>query len=342
MTEAPEILIVGPSWVGDMVMAQSLFMHLHARFPGAAIDVLAPGWSLPLLARMPEVRRGIELGLGHGELGLGKRRRLGRSLRERAYDWAIVLPRSLKAALVPAFARIARRTGFLGEHRYGLLNDIRPFDPDRLNQTVKRFLALGSDVMPESIPQPSLRVAAQHADELLERFGISKGAGRVVFAPGAEYGAAKRWPAEHFAELARRLAAADCQVVILGSAKEASVGAAIATSAESPNIVNLCGRTELVDTIDLLGTASAAVCNDSGLLHVAAAAGVPLVAIYGSSSPDFTPPLTQRARVVYQALSCSPCFRRECPLGHLDCLRTIEPARIETELNALMTPCGAA
>lgn len=341
MTEAPEILIVGPSWVGDMVMAQSLFMHLHARFPGAAIDVLAPGWSLPLLARMPEVRRGIELGIGHGELGLGKRRRLGRSLRASAYDWAIVLPRSLKAALVPAFARIARRTGFLGEHRYGLLNDIRPFEPDRLNQTVKRFLALGADVMPESIPQPSLRVEAQHADELRERFGINKSSALVVFAPGAEYGAAKRWPTGYFAELARRLAAADCQVVILGSAKEVSIGAEITASADSPHIIDLCGRTELVDTIDLLGTASAAVCNDSGLLHVAAAAGVPLVAIYGSSSPEFTPPLTQRARVIYQALSCSPCFRRECPLGHLNCLRTIDPELIETELRALAMPCGA-
>lgn len=342
MSEPCRILIVGPSWVGDMVMAQALFIHLRSRFADAAIDVLAPGWSLPLLARMPEVREGIDLDIGHGELHLGKRRRLGAGLREREYEWAIVLPRSLKAALVPAFARIPRRTGFLGEYRYGLLNDIRPFDPTLLNQTVKRFLALGSDTIPDPIPQPALRVEVERAAGMFERFGLDPNRPRVVLAPGAEYGPAKRWPADSFAGLARRLAAAGYAVIIVGSAKEAPIGAEIAAASESGHVLNLCGRTELVDAIDLLGTASAAVCNDSGLLHVAAAAGVPLVALYGSSTPAFTPPLTNKASIIYQSLSCSPCFKRECPLGHLDCLRQIEPARVEAELSVLMTRCGAA
>jgi heptosyltransferase-2 len=324
-----------------MVMAQSLFMHLHRQDAAVEIDVVAPGWSLPLLARMPEVRAGIDLGLGHGELRITHRRRLGVRLREREYDWAIVLPRSFKAALVPAFARIPRRTGFRGEYRYGLLNDIRPFDRHVLNQTVLRFLALGCDEIPDPIPQPRLQVRVERAAALLERFEVDPELPRVVIAPGAEYGSAKRWPADSFAKLAGRLAANGYQVIILGSNKETALGAEIAGMAACGQVKNLCGLTELVDTVDLLGTAGVAVCNDSGLLHVAAAAGVPLVALYGSSSPTFTPPLTDKARIIYEALSCSPCFRRECPLGHLDCLRNIAPERVESEVNGLIEGAAA-
>lgn len=340
MSDPRRILVVGPSWVGDMVMAQALFMHLRSRFATAQIDVVAPGWSLPLLARMPEVREGIDIGIGHGELAFGRRRSLGKSLRERAYDWAIVLPRSLKAALVPAFARIPKRTGFRGEYRYGLLNDIRAFDRERLDKTVLRFVALGADELPEKIPQPALQVDAERARGLLERFGIDGSLPLVALAPGAEYGSAKRWPAQSFAQLARRLAADGHAVVILGSAKEAALGEEIVAAGNSEGVTNLCGRTELVDAIDLLGIAKAAVCNDSGLLHVAAGAGAPLVALYGSSSPDFTPPLTDKASIVYEALSCSPCFRRECPLGHLDCLRQITPDRVAAELQSLTARFG--
>jgi heptosyltransferase-2 len=208
-----------------MVMAQSLFRRLHERLPDAELDVLAPGWSLPLLARMPEVHSGIDLGVGHGELGLFRRRRLGRALRARSYDWAIVLPRSVKASLVPAFARIPRRTGFLGEYRYGLLNDIRPFDPQRLDQTVRRFLALGlADDSPDEILMPELRVEPGRAQALCRKFGLDFTGRRCVLAPGAEYGPAKRWPANRFAELARSLADAGHDVLVLGSAKEASIG----------------------------------------------------------------------------------------------------------------------
>jgi heptosyltransferase-2 len=325
-----------------MVMAQALFMHLKSRSPAAEIDVVAPGWSVPLLERMPEVRKGIDLGLGHGELRIAKRRALGIRLRERAYDWAIVLPRSLKAALVPAFARIPRRTGFRGEYRYGLLNDIRPFDKAVLNQTVRRFVALGSDELPDPIPQPRLQVDEQKAAALFERFEIDAHKPRIVIAPGAEYGSAKRWPADAFGKLAQQLTADGYEVIILGSQKERALGEEIHALAESPHVKNLCGLTELVDAVDLLGTAQAAVCNDSGLLHVAAASGAPLVALYGSSSPYFTPPLTENARVIYEALSCSPCFKRECPLGHLDCLRKIEPSRVRSELNGLVATGGAA
>ena len=326
-----------------MVMAQALFRRLRENARDAIVDVLAPGWSLPLLARMPEVHEAVELDVGHGELAIRKRRRLGIALRGKGYDQAIVLPRSFKSALVPAFARIAKRTGFLGEYRYGLINDIRPFDRQRLNQTVKRFVSLAAkDETLADIPRPELIVYRDRVRQLREQFGLAPDGRHVVLAPGAEYGPAKRWPAQYFAEVAKRCAANDFDVLIIGSAKEAAIGADIEAQAASTGIANLCGRTELADAIDLLGSARAAICNDSGLMHVAAAAGAPLVALYGSSSPDFTPPLSPHARVLYRSLECSPCFRRECPLGHLDCLRGIEPDQVISELDALLAQFTAA
>ncbi|MGB5738859.1 MAG: lipopolysaccharide heptosyltransferase II [Woeseia sp.] len=321
------LLIVGPSWVGDMIMAQSLFRVLKARQPDRAIDLLAPAWSLPVIERMPEVRRGIVLPLGHGELGFGKRRQLGQSLKPTAYGQAIVLPRSMKAALVPFFAGIPRRSGFRGEMRYGVINDRRPFDKTVLNQTVKRFVALGleaGEALPE-IPEPKLTVSADNQERLLKALGLTAAGGVVAMMPGAEYGPAKCWPVEYFAELAAALNAAGKAVWVLGSAKEVALGEAIAARSEAHN---LCGRTELADVIDLLAMAQYAVSNDSGLMHVAAAAGSHVIGIYGSTSPGFTPPLTSKKTLHYLDLECSPCFQRECPLGHLRCLREILPAKV--------------
>jgi heptosyltransferase-2 len=324
MPQRHDILIVGPAWVGDMVMAQALLQRLHERFPEAAIDVVAPGWSLPLLQRMPEVREGIELAVAHGEFGFGKRRALGRALRDRRYARAIVLPGSWKSALVPFFARVPRRIGFRRELRYGLLNDLRPLDRGQLRSTVQQFLALAEDAPQAPAverPQPHLRSDAQRAQELIGRLGLDAGRPAVALMPGAEYGPAKRWPPAAFAELARTLAAQGRQVWIFGSAKERELGQAIA--GDQPCVHDLCGRTQLVDVVDLLSRCEAAVTNDSGLMHVAAAVGTPLVAIYGSSSPEMTPPLTERAQIVWHHLSCSPCFQRQCPLGHLNCLHGI-------------------
>jgi len=325
-----KVLVVGPSWVGDMVMAQALYRVLGARTPPPEVHVLAPPWSQPLLARMPEVAKSIELAAGHGELKLQLRRSLGLGLRAQGYGEAIVLPRSLKAALVPWFARIPKRTGFRGEWRYGLLNDVRDLDPARLDQTVKRFVALGLDAdakLPSELPaewRPRLRVDDANLTRLRQQHGLG-GEPVVALMPGAEYGPAKRWPAPSFAALARSLAQAGRSVLLLGSAKERELGEEIRVPAASARVLNLCGETTLGDVVDLLAAADAAVSNDSGLLHVAAAAGSPVVAIYGSSSPTFTPPLTARATILYRGIECSPCFARECPLGHLRCLREIEP-----------------
>jgi len=325
MTASNRILVVGPAWVGDMVMAQSLFMTLKARFPDAEIDVLAPSWSRPLLARMPEVHGAVTLPLEHGELGWGVRKRLGHTLYGR-YGRAIVLPRSWKSALVPAFANIPVRTGYRGEFRYGLINDMRKLDKQKLSQTVQRYVALGMDKyapQPPPIPEPRLRVDTDNQRMQMDINRLNLDRPVVALLPGAEYGPAKRWPIERYAELAKRLKAAGKQVWVFGSAKEHDLGDAILRAAGEKDVVNLCGATKLIDVVDLLAVAECAVTNDSGLMHIAGAVGVRLVALYGSSSPDYTPPLTTKTDVVYLRLECSPCFERECPLGHLNCLKQI-------------------
>jgi len=343
-------LVVGPSWVGDMVMAQSLFMALKQRFPDLQIDVLAPAWSKPILAAMPEVRAAIEMPLQHGELALGKRYQLGKSLRANAYDWAIVLPRSLKAALVPFWANIPVRTGFKGEMRYGLLNDIRPMDKTLLTMTVQRFVALGlpkDAPLPPDIQQPQLSIERNPSppsplslkgrggerDSLslaplpLRERGWGEGA-LLALCPGAEYGAAKRWPADYYAQVAQHYIAQGGQVILLGSAKDVPVTAQIATAVNSPACRDLAGKTSIQEVLELLAQADQVVSNDSGLMHVAAALGTPVIAVYGSSDPTYTPPLSDNAQILYLGLPCSPCFKRECPLGHLDCLKKITPQQV--------------
>ncbi len=320
------VLVVGPSWVGDMVMAQSLFRLLKSRQPDRAIDVLAPAWSLPIVERMPEVRQGIALDTAHGEVGLGTRLEAARGLGR--YDRAIVLPRSLKASLVPFFAGIPVRTGYRGEMRYWLVNDMRPFDRRVLDQTVKRFVALGLDFgepLPVALPDPVLTVSADRQAVLTAELGLDTTRPVVTLMPGAEYGPAKCWPLEHFTGLAAALDASGYAVWVLGSARDEPAGAAIAAGSAA---INLCGRTALADAIDLLAIGEQAVSNDSGLMHIAAAVGTHVHGIYGSSSPAFTPPLTSAKTIYNLDLECSPCFERECPLTHLRCLRDIAPTSV--------------
>lgn len=319
-----------------MVMAQSLFKALKRRDPEPLIDVLAPGWSRPLLERMSEVADAIDMPVGHGRLALKARWRLGHALRERRYDQAILLPNSFKSALVPFWAAIPRRTGWLGELRYGLLNDARRLDQRRLTMTVQRFVALAHppdfEGVPE-IPVPELRVDAAAAQAALAELGLAKD-GRPVLAlcPGAEYGPAKRWPEAHYGELARAMLAQGWVAWLFGSGKDRPVCEQIARLAGA-GCVDLSGRTSLAQAVDLLSLADAVVSNDSGLMHVAAALNRPLVAVYGSSDPGFTPPLNRRSQVLTLGLACSPCFKRECPLGHLKCLRDLSVAQVRAALD---------
>ncbi|MGY0218448.1 lipopolysaccharide heptosyltransferase II [Endozoicomonadaceae bacterium StTr2] len=334
-------LVVGPSWVGDMVMAQSLFKTLKQQHPDCCIEVLAPAWSRPLLDRMPEVHTSINMPVGHGKLDLGMRRKVARELARYKYDEAILLPNSLKSALIPWLAGIPVRTGWRGEMRFGLLNDIRLLDKKRYPLMVERFVALGLPAqakLPEQIPRPALQIAEDSLAAALETYHLETDRPVLALCPGAEFGPAKRWPEEYYAEVARVRAEAGWQVWLFGSEKDKPVAEYIRDSLPEDLqhlCVNLAGMTKLAEAVDLLSVADAVVSNDSGLMHIAAALERPLVVVYGSTSPEFTPPLNENKAIVSTGIECSPCFKRECPLGHLRCLKELMPEQVIEALDKL-------
>jgi len=333
----PKILIVAPNWIGDALLAQPLFAHLRKRRPEVSLDVLAPPWTAPVLHRMPEVDAVIEAPFEHGRLRLAARWRLGRSLRARAYDEAIVLPNSFKSALIPFFADIPLRAGFVGELRYGLLNLAHKLDAKRLPLMAERYAQLAEKpgaAPARPLPQVRLRVDAANLVIALGRLGLSREKPVAAFCPGAEYGPAKRWPARHFAALARKLAAEGYAVWLIGSGNERGIGEEIAAASEG-TATNFCGRTDLASAIDLLSVAAVVVTNDSGLMHVASGVGCKVVALYGSSSPEHTPPMSSNARMIKTGIECSPCFKRECPLGHFKCMNELLPERVLEEIAAI-------
>jgi len=325
-----KILVVGPSWVGDMVMAQSLFIALKKNHPDCRIDVLAPSWTLSLLERMPEVNKAIAMPLPRGKLGLMERIKLGLSLRPEGYDQAILLPNSWKSAIPPFFADIPVRTGYIGECRWGLLNDARKLDKNRLTMTVQRFVALGLPAdasMPPECPKPALTISTDRQQAVIDKFGLTPSTNILALCPGAEYGPAKRWPTEHYAEVARQKLDQGWQVWLFGSEKDKADSEQI-NKAVSGRCTDFTGRTSLAEAVDLMSLADTVVSNDSGLMHVAAALDKKVIAIYGSSDPGFTPPLNDKAEVISLNLDCAPCFKRDCPLGHSHCLTGITPDRV--------------
>lgn len=313
------------------MLAQSLFATLKARNPAPRVEVLAPAWSLPLLDRMPQVDEAVAAPFGHGRLMPGARLALARRMRARAYAQAIVLPNSWKSALVPFLAGIPHRTGWLGEQRFGLLNDWRRLDRRALPRTVQQFVALGLPAKappPEDFPRPALTVQAVEVAAALRDLKLQRPPGGLLaFCPGAEYGPAKRWPVEYFAAVARAWTARGGAVWMFGSPKDAPVSVQVNERAGGA-CVDLAGRTTLTQAIDLLSLADAVVTNDSGLMHVAAALDRRVIALYGSSDPRMTPPLSDRATVLRTGIECSPCFKRECPYGHLRCLRELQPSQV--------------
>jgi len=323
------ILVVTPNWIGDCVAAQPLLMRLAERRPDVVIDALAPGWVAPVMEAMPQVRKVIANPFGHGRFDPAGRWTLARSLAGQ-YDEAYVLPNSWKSALIPFFAGIPLRVGFSGEARVGVINRRHRLDEKATPLQVERYAQLAEPVgtpLARPLPNPRLNRSPQQIAATLAQFGLAESPRPVVFCPGAEYGPAKRWPERHYAELARELAARGQPVWLLGSKKDQPVAAEIARLA--PDAVrDLCGVTNLAQALDLIAHARLAVTNDSGLMHVAAALDTPLVALFGSSSPNYTPPLSERAQVMWLQLECSPCFQRECPLGHFNCLNQMTPASV--------------
>ncbi|WP_439290997.1 lipopolysaccharide heptosyltransferase II [Lonepinella koalarum] len=303
------ILIIAPSWVGDMMMSHSLYQTLKQQYPDCQLDVLAPNWCKPLLARMPEVRNALTMPIGHGAFSLGERYKIGKALRNQ-YDMAIVLPNSLKSAFIPLFAKIPVRRGWKGESRYCLLNDLRSNKHD-YPMMVQRYVALGYEkgkipiAQDLNIPTPYLTVEQSAVQKTKEKFTaqfvLAENRPAIGFCPGAEFGPAKRWPHYHYAKLAERLIEQGYSIRLFGSNKDVEVGEQIRLSLPESlqhYCVNLAGQTELNQAVDLIADCTAMVTNDSGLMHIAAAVGRPLVAVYGPTSPEYTPPLSDKAVII--------------------------------------------
>ena len=342
-----KILVIGPSWVGDMMMSQSLYRTLKAEYPSAEIDVMAPAWCRPLLARMPEVNQAQAMPLGHGALGLGERRRLGRALRANRYDRAYVLPNSFKSALVPFFADIPQRTGWRGEMRYGLLNDVRVLDKAAFPLMVQRYVALAydkgrvqrADDLPQPLLWPQLRVSDEEIAATTAAFNLTDSRPIVGFCPGAEFGPAKRWPHYHYAALAQRLIESGYQIALFGSAKDHEAGEQIRAALQEDArdfCLNLAGKTQLEQAVILIAACRAVVSNDSGLMHVAAALNKPLIALYGPSSPDFTPPLSDKARVIRLISGYHKVRKGDAEQGYHQSLIDIQPQQVLDALTPLL------
>ncbi|AKA38670.1 ADP-heptose--LPS heptosyltransferase [Yersinia ruckeri] len=342
-----KILVIGPSWVGDMMMSQSLYRTLKAEYPAAEIDVMAPAWCRPLLARMPEVRRAIPMPLGHGVFNLEGRRRLGVALREEGYDRAYVLPNSFKSALIPYFSGIPQRTGWRGEMRYFLLNDMRILDKQAFPLMVQRYAALAYDKsriqsandLPQPILWPQLQVQEEEIAETTATFNLSDNRPIIGFCPGAEFGPAKRWPHYHYAALAQKLIDDGYQISLFGSEKDHKAGEDIRQALNEHSrdfCLNLAGQTTLDQAVILIAACSAVVSNDSGLMHVAAALNKPLVALYGPSSPDFTPPLSDKATVIRLITGYHKVRKGGADQGYHQSLIDIQPGQVMEALQRLL------
>jgi heptosyltransferase-2 len=339
------VLIVAPSWVGDAILSEPLVARLRAANDAAEVDVLAPPWCAPVYARMRGIGRIIENPIGHGRFDWAGRRALARTLRAHGYTRAIVLPNSWKSALPPWLAGIDRRTGYVGEARWVLLNDARRLDRERQPRLVERFAALAAPAGAAfaEAPRPTLVPDAANRAAAAAALGLDVAVPVAVLCPGAEYGPAKRWPPEHFAVLAGRFLADGMQPWLVGSPNDKAAAAAVLAAAGTAagRIRDLTGRTDLGTAIDLLSLARVVVTNDSGLMHAAAAVGAPLVALFGSSSPAYTPPLSPVATIARIDIACSPCFARECPLGHFRCMRDLTPEAVYDRAHAALASVGA-
>ena len=339
------ILIIAPNWIGDAVTSQPLLANLKALYPDSKIDVLASNWVAPIYRACTEVNEVIEANFEHKKLQWGLRKQLAKQIEAKNYQACFVLPNSLKSALIPWLANIPFRIGYRGELRFGLIN-LALDNPSKINRPlmVEHYLALcqllNDDTLSFSETAPKLNVSPI-AKASVENKLLSTHINResiYVMCPGAEYGPTKRWPTEHFALLADKLLEQNknSQLILLGSKSDRALAQEITSQAKKAgNIHNWCGNTSLDEAIALIGISKAMVSNDSGLMHIAAALQTPQVAIFGSSDPAHTPPLSDKAKIIWLNLPCSPCHKRACPLGHLKCLKDILPEQVLATLNTL-------
>lgn len=341
------ILIIAPNWIGDAVMTQPLLASLKAQYPESKIDVLASTWVAPIYRACSEVHEVIEAKFEHKQLQWSLRKELAGKLALKKYQACFVLPNSLKSALIPWLANIPFRIGYRGELRFGLIN-VALDNPSKVNRPpmVEHYLALGqllngaqtSPITGNLTPKLNVSSPAHHSVQAKLKAARIDESHIYVMCPGAEYGPTKRWPTGHFAELAQSIVTNNTnnQIILLGSKGDHSLAQEIEAKAKGDgHIHNWCGDTSLDEAIALIGMSKAVISNDSGLMHIAAALKTPQVAIFGSSDPAHTPPLSDKAKVIWLNLPCSPCHKRECPLGHLKCLNDILPAQVLATLNTL-------
>ncbi|CAD6509569.1 lipopolysaccharide heptosyltransferase II [Candidatus Profftia tarda] len=344
-----KILIIGPSWVGDMIMSHSLYRTLKDQNTNTKIDVIAPDWCRSLLSRMPEVNKAIDIPLGHGTLALTKRYRLGKSLRDSGYDRAYILPHSFKSALVPFFARIPFRAGWKGEMRYGLLTHVYNYPQEKaLPLMVERYIALAypqqhiklAKTLSKPLLLPKIRLSEQEIEETADIFNLKSNRSIIGLCPGAEFGLVKRWPHYHYASLSQKLIDQGYRIVLFGSAKDHPIGTEICnalTKNAREHCLNLVGQTNLEQVVALIAACDAIVTNDSGLMHVAAAVNKPLVALYGPTSPDFTPPLSPRAIVIRLITVSYKICQKDINQQYHHSLIDIKPNTVLRALQKLLT-----
>ena len=336
-----KILVVGPSWVGDSVMAQTLYKRIKKELPSSQIDVMSPHWSLALLERMPEVCKKIVSPFSHGETKLLERYRLGQGLKKENYDRAIVLTNSLKSSLIPYFARIGVRTGWLGEFRYGLINDIRSTKKLKKSLMVEKFAALSlyeENYSIENLTFPELEIDFANQRKFLEEFSIDYSKNTMAICPGAEFGPSKRWPAEYYAEIAIFYVNKGWNVLCIGSKNDEDIGIEIGSLNNlgcNESFINLIGKTSLQDAIDILAFTEKVVTNDSGLMHIAAAVKTPLVALYGPSSPEYTPPLISKKKILRKTQGYEKVRYGSNEKGYHQSLLDIKPEEVLDALEAL-------
>jgi heptosyltransferase-2 len=343
MSNQPRTLVISPNWIGDAVMAQPLLRLLKQAHPERAIEVLAPPQVVPVWRRIREADHIMVTPFRHRALQLGERLRTARSLRQRGYDAAYVLPNTLKYALIPWLAGIPQRVGYKGEMRYGMINVMHHDEPQR--SMVPFYAALAdapAPAAPSGLPRPTLVVASEETEAICRRLEIARDRPLVAFAPGAEFGIAKRWPPAHYGELAARVVNTlpGVQVALLGSPNDRATCEQVQAYAgdASGSVLNLAGLTTLDEAIALTAQASAMVSNDSGLLHIASALNRPVIGLYGSTDPTYAPPLSAVSRTISLQLECSPCRKRECPLGHHDCMNKMSVERVWSELAPILAP----
>ncbi|MDC0534896.1 lipopolysaccharide heptosyltransferase II [Francisellaceae bacterium] len=339
---ASKYLIIAPSWVGDMVMAQSLFRFLKDQEPDCVIDVLAPKSSLPMAQFMPEVNEKILFDFKHGEFSFFKRRKFAKSLKRKQYTHSIVLPNSWKSALVPFFIGIHKRIGFVGESRYLLLNDVRKLDKQKLPLMIDRFCALAvpnNQDLPNRLPYPKFVANTEEKNLLMQRLNFNTSKKIIGFCPGAEFGPAKKWPTRSYASLADKLIELGFQIWLFGGPNDKNTTQDIIDHSSHDNkqinIVDFAGKTSLVDAVNIMDCCDYIISNDTGLMHIANALCKKTLVIYGSSSDNFTPPLNEQSVSIYlEDLECRPCFKRTCPLEHMNCLNQLSTEQVFNKFSA--------